>query len=83
MIKVFNKQTNEFLGRISEGDIQFLADHLEEESIHDKDYYLIRETVEGFAQKGASPRLMGVLQGGLRNGNAIEIRWERDENGKE
>ena len=79
MIKVFNKQTNEFLGRIAEGDIQFLADHLEEESIHDTDYYIIRETVEQFAQQGASPRLMEVLQGGLRGGNAIEIRWERDE----
>lgn len=79
MIKVFNKQTNELLGRISEGDLQFLARQLEEESLHDTDYYLIRETIEQFAQKGASPKLMEVLQGGLRNGNAIEIRWERDE----
>lgn len=79
MIKVFNKETNEFIGRISEGDIQFLADHLEEESIHDTDYYLTRETVAQFPQQGASPKLMEVLQGGLRNGNAIEIRWERDE----
>lgn len=79
MIKVFNKQTNEFIGRISEGDIQFLADHLEEESIHDTDYYIIRDTIESFAQKGASPRLMEVLRGGLRNENSIEIRWERDD----
>lgn len=79
MIKVFNKETNEFIGRISEADIQFLADHLEEESIHDTDYYLTRETVAQFPQRGASPRLMEVLEGGLRNGNAIEIRWERDQ----
>lgn len=79
MIKIFNKETNEFIGRISEGDIQFLADHLEEESIHDKDYYITRETVTQFPQQGASPKLMEVLEGGLRNGNAIEIRWERDE----
>jgi hypothetical protein len=78
VIKVFNKETNEFLGRITEGDIQFLAEHLEEESIHDTDYYLTRETVEQFPQKGASPKLIEVLTGGLRNGNSIEIRWERD-----
>lgn len=83
MIKVYNKQTNEFLGRISEGDFQFLADRLEEESIHDTDYYLIRETVDGFAQKGASPRLMEVLRGGLRDANSVEIRWERDATSKE
>ena len=79
MIKIFNKETNEFIGRISEADIQFLADHLEEESIHDTDYYITSETVAQFPQQGASPKLIEVLQGGLRNGNAIEIRWERDE----
>ena len=79
MIKIYNKETNEFLGRISDGDMQFLAEHLEEESIHDTDYYITRETVEQFPQKGASPKLLEVLQGGLRNGNAIEIRWERDQ----
>ena len=78
MIKIYNKETNEFLGRISDADLQFLADHLEEESVRDTDYYLRSETIEGFAQRGASPKLMEVLRGGLRSGNAMEIRWERD-----
>jgi hypothetical protein len=78
VIKVFNKETNEFLGRISEGDMQFLAEHLEEESIHDTDYYITKDTLEQFPAQGASPKLMEVLGGGLRNGTAIEIRWERD-----
>ena len=78
MIKIFNKETNESLGRISETDLQFLADHLEEESIHDQDYYILRETLDRFPQQGASAKLMEVLNGGIRNGNAIEIRWERD-----
>lgn len=79
MIKIFNKETNEFLGRISDADLQFLADHLEEESIRDTDYYILRETVEQFPRQGASAKLVEVLQGGLRNGRAIEIRWERDQ----
>lgn len=78
MIKIFNKETNEFLGRISETDLQFLADHLEEESIHDTDYYIQQETLSRFPQQGASAKLTEVLNGGIRNGNAIEIRWERD-----
>ena len=78
MIKIFNKQTNEALGRISETDLQFLVDHLEEESIHDTDYYIRRETLEQFPHQGASPKLIELLRGGLRDGDAIEIRWERD-----
>ncbi len=78
VVKIFNKETNEFLGRIGESDLEFLADHLEEESLRDTDYYILRETLEQFPQQGASPKLMEVLQGGLRGGKAIEIRWERD-----
>jgi len=78
MIKVFNKTTGEFIGRIDEEDLQFLVDHLEEESIRDTDYYIRAETVEQFTKEGVSPRLLEVLRGGLRNGNEIEIRWERD-----
>jgi hypothetical protein len=79
MIKVINKGTGEVLGRISEADLRFLIDHLEEESLDDQDYYLRRETIEGFATSGASPHLMTVLQGGLRSDDAMEIAWERDE----
>jgi hypothetical protein len=79
MIKVFNKETREFLGRISEGDLAFLADQLEEESIHDNDYYIRQETLETFPQLGASSHLLEVLRGGIRNDTAIEISWERDQ----
>lgn len=82
MIKVYNKATNEFLGRISEADLAFLAEQLEEESVHDNDYYIRKETFEKFSSGGASPQLTEVLQGGFRTGEAIEIRWEREENGK-
>jgi RNA binding exosome subunit len=78
MIKIFNKATAEFIGRISEEDLQFLVDQLEEESLDDTDYYIRAETLDQFAQDGASARLMEVLRGGLRTENAIEIRWERD-----
>jgi hypothetical protein len=82
MIKIFNKTTGEFIGRISEEDLKFLAEQLEEESIHDTDYYIRAETVNDFAQKGASPRLIEVLRGGLRSDNDIEIRWEQDKTDK-
>ncbi len=78
MFKVFNKDTGEFIGRISKLEMNYLADQLEEESIHDNDYYIRAETLDQFASDGAPSHLMDVLRGGIRNDNAIEIRWEPD-----
>ena len=78
MIKIFNKTTNEFLGRVAEGDLQFLVDHLEEDRLQDNDYFLCKETIDSFESAGASPRLLEVLRGGLRSDENIEIRWEKD-----
>jgi hypothetical protein len=78
MIKIYNKETNEFLGRISEADLKFLGAQLEEESLADTDYYIRKETLEAFPENGASPHLMEVLRGGLKSGEALEIRWEND-----
>jgi len=79
MVKVFNKATNELLGRISEDELAFLQDQLEEEGIEDRDYYLRRETIDEFeASAGATEHLVTVLKTGLRDDDAIEIRWERD-----
>jgi hypothetical protein len=78
MVKVYNKTTNELLGRISDDELAFLKDQLEEESLTDTDYYLRKETVEEFAASaGATEHLVNVLRTGLRNDEAIEIRWER------
>lgn len=79
MVKVYNKSTNELLGRISEEDLEFLKDQLEEEGIEDKDYYLTRETIDEFAaSSGATEHLVTVLKTGLRNDESVEIRWEHD-----
>ena len=79
MVKVFNKATNELLGRISEDELKFLQDQLEEEGINDRDYYLRRETIDEFAASAdATERLVTVLKTGLRSDEAVEIRWERD-----
>jgi hypothetical protein len=79
MVKVFNKGTNEMLGRISEDELAFLQDQLEEEGPKDTDYYLRRDTIEEFAASaGATEHLVAVLRTGLRNDESVEIRWERD-----
>jgi hypothetical protein len=77
MVKVYNKATNELLGRISEDELAFLKDKLEEEGPDDRDYYLRRETIDEFqASAAATEHLVSVLKTGLRNDEAVEIRWE-------
>jgi hypothetical protein len=79
MVKVFNKATNELLGRISDEELAFLRDQLEEEGVNDRDYYIRRETIEEFEQSAdATEHLVTVLKTGLRNDEAVEIRWERE-----
>jgi len=79
MVKVYKKDTNELIGRISEDELTFLQDQLEEEGLKDKDYYLRRETIDEFAASaGATEHLVTVLKTGLRNDDAVEIRWERE-----
>jgi hypothetical protein len=79
MVKVYNKATNELLGRISEDELAFLHEQLEEESLTDTDYYLRKETIDEFAASaGATEHLVTVLRTGLRNDDAVEIRWEKE-----
>ena len=78
MIKLYNKQTNEFLGRISEEQFRFLADRLEEESIEDRDYYITRQTVDGFAEQGADEALINLLRYAMKPAESVELRWEKD-----
>ena len=54
MIELRDKDNGTVLGSISEDDLQFLIDHLEEESDDDVDYYINRSTLEIFKEKGAS-----------------------------
>ena len=77
MIKVYNNATGELLGEITDTELQFLIDQLEEESLEDKDYYLNRATLESFEKKGGDPAMMKVLWKALGDDDGVEIRWSR------
>jgi hypothetical protein len=76
-IRLYDNETQRQLGEITEAQLQFLLDHLEEESSDDQDYYLQRATLEIFAQEGADPALLSLLRQGLGEREAMEIRWAR------
>lgn len=78
MINLRDKDSGAALGAISEADLQFLIDHLEEEGAEDTDYYLTRSTFELLKEKGAGKALLDILAPVFEDREDIEIEWFRD-----
>ena len=77
MIVLRDKQTGALLGNITEAQLQFLIDQLEEESAGDTDYYINRETLDMFAAQDIDPELLTLLQRALGEREEMEIEWSR------
>ena len=77
MINILDKQNGLYLAEITEADLKFLQDHLEEESSSDTDYYLNKSTVEEMQSKGASQTLLKALNQALLGKDEAEIQWKR------
>lgn len=78
MIRLKDKETAADLGTISEEQLQFLVDQLEEEFDEDRDYYIHRDLIDALADAGADSDLMGVLRGAIGDRDGIEIEWSRE-----
>jgi len=77
MIDVYNNETNQLIGSITEADLQVLVDHLEEESSDDQDYYIDKATLDVIGDGRATEHLMKVLRQALGTADGVEIRWQR------
>ncbi|MBN1673538.1 MAG: galactosyldiacylglycerol synthase [Kiritimatiellae bacterium] len=77
MIGLHDKDTGAALGSITEEQLQFLIDQLEEESSEDQDYYINRDTLDAFREKNADPGLLDILERALGDRADIEITWSR------
>ena len=77
MIDIYNNDTNELIGTITEADLKVLADHLEEESEDDQDYYIDAATIDVIGDGQATEHLLGVLRKALGTAESVDIRWQR------
>jgi hypothetical protein len=77
MIRLIDKSTGKLLGRITEEDLQFLMDNLEEEDLSDTDYYVNRATLDMLKEKGMDDDLAALLEGAMGEGDEIEIGYEK------
>ena len=74
MIRLRDKETGADLGSISEDELAFLRDQLEEESSEDTDYYINRAELDILKENGP-PGLMRMLEEAIGDREGIEVEW--------
>ena len=77
MITLYEKETNKPLGTISEAQLQFLIDNLEEEWLEDQDYAISTLLLEVFENEKADPELIALLKKALDGRDEMEIVWRK------
>jgi processive 1,2-diacylglycerol beta-glucosyltransferase len=82
MITLFDSESNQPVGQISEAQLRFLMDQLEEESTQDRDYYISQDELDVLQESGADEVLLKVLRAALagREGAEFSLR-PRQRNG--
>lgn len=75
MYTLYNNATGAEIGTISEEQLKFLRDQLEEESLEDRDYAIEAMTLAYFEEQGIDPELSKMLRQALGDQEQIIIRW--------
>lgn len=77
MIDLYDSETNKLIGSITDAELKFLADALEEESRDDQDYYVSPDTIAMIGDGQATDHLLGLLRAAVGTSEGVEIRWQR------
>ena len=77
MPKLYDKDSGALIGSLTEAQLQFLIDQLEEETGTDQDYYINETTIDMFAEAGADAALVSLLRDALAGRPDMEVRWSR------
>lgn len=76
MPRLYNKQTGALIGQVTDADIQSLVDRLEEEDVHDVDYFIDGNTIDLIEAAGGSAALVALLRSAVGKSDGIEVRYE-------
>jgi hypothetical protein len=77
MPRLILKDSNRFLGVISDADVKVLIDQLEEEDMADDDYFIDGATVSILEEAGASSTLVEMLLAAIGDSDGVDVRWEK------
>lgn len=76
MPKLTRIDTGDEIGEITDKQLAFLVEQLEEEHEEDQDYFIDRDTLELMSDNGADPELLALLEKGLGTDDSMDIAWE-------
>jgi hypothetical protein len=76
MPRLIRLDTGDSIGEISDKQLAFLVEQLEEEHDEDQDYFVDRETLELLSDNGADPELVALLEKAIGDDDSMDIAWE-------
>jgi processive 1,2-diacylglycerol beta-glucosyltransferase len=77
VIELRDVGTGRVIGPITEEQLQFLVDQLQEESSSDTDFYIDAGTLEMFEERGADAALLSILRAALGAREGSDVEWVR------
>ena len=63
------------VGELTEDQLDFLIENLEEEWSEDRDYYINKDMVAMLEQRGADSGLVRLLQDALGDKDEVDVLW--------
>ena len=76
MPRLIRLDSGDEIGTISDKQLAFLVDQLEEDHEDDTDYFIDRDTLELLSDNGADPELLALLEKGMGDDDEMDIAWE-------
>ncbi|MBS1120177.1 MAG: hypothetical protein H6Q90_2405 [Deltaproteobacteria bacterium] len=76
MPRLIRIDTDTDIGTITDVQLGFLVEQLEEEHEEDQDYYIDKETLELMSDNGCDPELLALLEKALGDDDHMDIAWE-------
>jgi hypothetical protein len=76
MPRLVRLDTGVEIGSISDTQLAFLVEQLEEEHDEDQDYFIDKETLELLSDNGCDPELLAMLEKAIGEDDAMDIAWE-------
>jgi len=76
MPRLVRLDTGAEIGNISDAQLAFLVEQLEEEHDEDRDYFVDKNTIELLSDNGCDPELLGMLEKAIGEDEAMDIAWE-------
>ncbi|RKU06298.1 galactosyldiacylglycerol synthase [Candidatus Poribacteria bacterium] len=74
--RLIDIEHDEEIGVVTEDQVQFLIDNLEEEGFEDQDYYIDSESLSFLAENGCDEELLSMLADALEDRVNIDVRYE-------